>query len=230
MLPRPHAPPAFPTVAIQTNIFVGDPAPGKKLVHYVFADRIPVSYREDLSIRMNNSVIEDWAGLVVKQYQESILETLPKQCRFCLGPSPAPAGNVHVGVMYPMQPTDAWKTGSIKADGVLGHARMPFMALELASSGAFPGISGEGEDLVDKVLDRLGASGPMFNALALPICHARSTSHDCRSRAYEASRAFLNRIHCRMGMYCIKHGEDCPGSGIPALQETLKDLSHKWQY
>ena len=124
--------------------------------------------------------------------------------------------------IHPIKPRNDCKGRSALKDAAMMHARMPFVGLELASLHVFPGMIGEGEELMNNALEKMGAYGPMVNVFAVPLCDLEGV---CDLKARDAFREFLKRVDCRMGVGCMKHGEQCPGSGIAKLEEGLRSLT-----
>jgi hypothetical protein len=80
LVPRPKAPPAFPTTPIQYNLFVGNLT--KRLKHFVFHKTIPVNYL-DLSLRTQNSVVGDWYKPESQPHNEFAMDQPPDKCHGC---------------------------------------------------------------------------------------------------------------------------------------------------
>jgi hypothetical protein len=215
LIPRPKAPPAFPTTPIQYNLFVGEPT--KSLKHFVFHKTIPVSYL-DLDLRTQNSVVNDWLQKESTPHNEFAMDHPPGKCHRCS----LMANSVQNHFLHPIAPTEDWKTRSKKEDAAMTHARLPYLALELARLGAFPEITGSGEELINKVLAKMGASGPLAVVIAIPICQGQNRA--CVDKADDVYRSFIAKVSKPMCGDMPEPMKKGPGSGIPGFEARLANL------
>jgi hypothetical protein len=128
-----------------------------------------------------------------------------------------------INLFIPIAPTEDWKTRSEYEDATTTHARLPYLAMVLASRGAFPEITSTSEEeLVNKILVKMGAGGPLAVVIAIPICRGRKRA--CVDKADDVYQSFISRVNELMDGDMPAPRKEGPGSGIPGLEARLANL------